>query len=829
MNYNLNDIKAEITNNVKDSFDSSTRPTYSDFSSEFNFDDALDLFFKTVIYKCGVTELDGLTKTIIPTLHESYFSKRGEIAPVRTLATELEAYLKKIAYLISNGTNNFANDRSKTLIPLYNHLQLHSTALVSTALCDTNLPNFRGKDDFIEFLCKSYIIRNAVHKSPNWKFSEIAINLESIVITFLYPTFKYYKQLFPIVNTIVLPVIPDTKTKVSFDISNKQALYDFISYNHGASQIRNQIVTSYILHVLSNNGESISISHIQKACNDHFTTNADLSFYRSIVKELAKPGIDKVTIGGLLDDLISLTDAERARIIKLREDFYFQEQMFQIEISEVLKIYSIEDKTEEVIRLLINLFESNYNIDVKEILDEGPTANDNIQNLKVCIDHLKVIVPKGKSVDTLLKDLINVCKGNDFINKVTAGQVFAKVSNLPNIQEYFSQGRRIIYLDTNVLLHVMCYYYEDDNEYSSIYYQSTRDLLKYTDDHTNIVLKTTNLYVQEVAYHFKEALLLIPFEELGLFQRTGGSNNVFYKFYVGLKNNNNLDDDVETFADFMRGFEMSEDNISDRQFFQNTSQLIAEFLNELGIDVIELPYYVKDDVLEVVKNSLTMNNKFKDIVPMTNDTLMVCHLGDKNYHENDPTFITWDTSFFDIRKKYVTKFKNANMWHLFTPNKLLTHSQLLEFKIDSSNVTNDFLTIIDTINLPERTRNVLDTVSQLLNIEKEERRRYVTKFKEFSAKYVFNLDDNSAIEAEESKLTLNPIEKVISELFRYYNDKRRRYNFEDLKSLFTNRTHFDNVVSIIQTALESYVKDKIVTDQTFTDFDGLIDKSKKTD
>ena len=158
MSYNLSDIKAELKNNVKDSFDHSTNPSYSDFGPKFDFEKGLDLFLKVILYKCGIFELDGLTKTLIPSLHEAYISKRGDLLPLKMLSSELEPYLKKIAFIKSNGTSNFSNDKSKTLISLYNHLSLAPTTLLSKDFTESALSSLIGGNHFVESLCRSYLV-----------------------------------------------------------------------------------------------------------------------------------------------------------------------------------------------------------------------------------------------------------------------------------------------------------------------------------------------------------------------------------------------------------------------------------------------------------------------------------------------------------------------------------------------------------------------------------------------------------------------------------------------------------------------------------------------
>jgi hypothetical protein len=199
MTKSLNDLKIIVSANIKDLFDKSLNPTYIDCAADFDFEKGLDLFFGVVKHHCGIKELDGITQTIIPSLFDAYFYKRGDLSPLKSLSTELEAFLKKIAYLISDKNDDFSKDHTKSLITLFNHLKLHPTTLKSNFL-RRNPDEFKKEEDYLlESLSRSYQVRNAVHNSPNWKFSEIFINLESVISIFLYATFKYYNVLFPIV------------------------------------------------------------------------------------------------------------------------------------------------------------------------------------------------------------------------------------------------------------------------------------------------------------------------------------------------------------------------------------------------------------------------------------------------------------------------------------------------------------------------------------------------------------------------------------------------------------------------------------------------------
>src|SRR5699024_5795173 len=137
--------------------------------------------------------------------------------------------------------------------------------------------------------------------------------------------------------------------------------------------------------------------------------------------------------------------------------------------------------------------------------------------------------------------------------------------------------------------------------------------------------------------------------------------------------------------------------------------------------VVKLPYYEEYDsasnlLEEVIKENLLA---IKTHYVLKNDAIMVCHLSNSQYHINEPFFLTWDKSFTPFRKKYKDKFRRKDpiSWHLFTPSKFLNHMDLINFKINPSSMTNDFLSVIDGLGVHNMTRTIFDSMNRFLDIK----------------------------------------------------------------------------------------------------------------
>jgi hypothetical protein len=433
-------------------------------------------------------------------------------------------------------------------------------------------------------------------------------------------------------------------------------------------------------------------------------------------------------------------------------------------------------------------------------------------------------VGSENNANELFFNLLVVCEQNDFLHRISLGNVFANLSNPAQFQNYVRIARKNVYLDTQILIYTLCTWYEKVDDFENVYYRTVRELIDFSDRHSNVKLYTTTLYVAETAYHLKEALLLIPFEEVDFLQKFKASNNVLYKFYKHLKDTQKLDDNIDNFENFLGEFDLFYDDIYDKKFIQIASELIIKYLESLNIEIIEIPKVDKDPAFEIFKNSLTISGKLRPEITIGNDAILMTYLSSRANHEFEPIFTTWDTAFYEARKRYFAKFRGSNSWHLFSPAKLLNHLSLLEFEVNAQSLTNDFLSILYSPENTSKADNFLDAMSNLFDIGKEEKRRYLVRLKQFSNEYVLEVNKvDTGVEHEKEET--QPIEILINRLTYHYKNWNNPYNLDDLKAVFDNSDYFDRIMNVFKRELENLSNNLEVSKNLFTDIDEVIQEN----
>lgn len=183
---------------------------------------------------------------------------------------------------------------------------------------------------------------------------------------------------------------------------------------------------------------------------------------------------------------------------------------------------------------------------------------------------------------------------------------------------------------------------------------------------------------------------------------------------------------------------------------------------------------------------------------MSNDALMVCHLSNKEIHQDEPFFLTWDKSFTPFRSAFKQKFKRQELisWHLFNPSKFINHMSLLEFKIDPKTITNDYLPILDSLGLHEKAKTIFDSMNRLTDIKdisKEQRRRYVKLTQQ-----VFN-EQEFGYEVDHPEMidnVIKPFENILDGINKYYYS-HSEYSIEKYKKMMLKEEYFIKLLDII--------------------------------
>lgn len=321
---------------------------------------------------------------------------------------------------------------------------------------------------------------------------------------------------------------PKLLSKPTFDIKNK-VIYDMFTTGSNVANIKYDFINSFIQYYLLENSKK-TIDDIQKQVNTQLTDNLSQKTILSQLDYQVKRGI-------LVKDNFqrySLSATTRGEFEKLRETSEILLQSLVLTIQQCLEKYGLHKFTNQVCNKLIELYNAHYNSEIEEISQSRDSKN--ISEHKVFEDlegYLKTLPYTGE-VNTVVKDILLSVSDNVYLNKIAVTTMFTNLFKSNSFEEYFSVFKKNIYLDTQVLLQVICWSFKN-TDYDDMQYGAVKYLMQQvTSQKDKVCLLTTREYVEEAVYHLWEAYQLQRLLQIPAITELGPSKNVFFNFYLHL-------------------------------------------------------------------------------------------------------------------------------------------------------------------------------------------------------------------------------------------------------------------------------------------------------
>lgn len=762
--------------------------------------EAICIFKNFVNISSPYAFLNGLNREILPSLQNACIDKVGDIISLKSLLACLDAFLKKTLVLTGTATYSTVNDSHKTLMWLFKESRVCPTFTTSNPLInESTCSSFIGDSEGVYLFAISYIARNQIHNSPDWDASEVTSRLKYCLSLYIYIILKYKEKLLNY-NT---NLNNESYTEL-FNDDESKVLYNYFSFGKTSITAKTELIESFILCSLYKKG--VADSKTIESDLNKFTQSSILpaAFNRLLESLIAKKSIDLDKSTGN----ITLSEDEKNRIKEQEENYNANAKVFNDSIDEVLTNFSLLQHKDSLIKKLRSFFEENYNIDINEGC-EIESSTTSIRNFQILFTYLKGISPDENTAEELFKAILEVCKTNDFLIRLSAGKVFSKISNPDQFSNYISNIERNVYLDTQIVLYALCINY-DFPKYDNVYYRIARNLVEISSNKKGVKLLLSNHYLGEITTHLKQALLLIPFTEIEELKYRKISNNVFYSYYYQLREKGHLPDSVESFADFMdEMFSLKEEDALDSSFYHIAVGVLNGLFPDLNIETDDIPFYNEDEItnasniFETAISTNMLETKKEKI--LSNDAIMGCHLFNAQYYSGkDPFFLTYDKSFTFFRKLFIEQYRRGKAaymhWYLFTPGKFLSHIDFISLKINTDSLTDELLSIMDSSKFREKTKTIVETISRLIdikNISTQNRRSYIEISKTIFTNEEFpNFVDNA--EKEENP-QIKRFSMMVDYILNYYRDKGEKF-IDNFKSMLSNKDYFNKTIDILKIA-----------------------------
>lgn len=754
----------------------------------------IDVFYNFVGFSLPYPEIGNIRNEMLYGLQKACIDEVGEVSPLKTVATLFDTYMKKlICYADLASFESIRGKMQMDLLRIFGYW-----GMLIPSFDENTIENLKGNADARYLLGMTILTRNKVHNAPIMDDSEVTKRLKCVIAFYVYLIHKNKK--------VLLRKKPElAKQELHyFENSEENALlYDYISYGNSSVQIKKRYVSTYAKHQLYRKSPLSEQELLAKM----------LSFSENTLKEPAAKRLmlelennNDITPTSKIPKRYSLSDRERERIHDAEDNYNLSLNSFNASMSETISRYGLRVKVEDMTKLLMEYLAAQYNYDIEEAI--GDIENAEKPSYKSFTAKLKDLGCPAEKCKELFKELLCISRDNDVIVRISAGKVFRRISNPDQFNEYVRRADRKVWLDTQILLYLLCHN-DDYAKYDHQTYKTAMALFRLPPGHDNFHFKVAHFYLNELTSHLRQALLLIGIVDLPFAKGRNMSNNVFYRHYRKLHDIDGLPYGVDTFADYLEdNFHVTESEVFASDFENIAEGVIEAKLSEFNIESEwEDQQSAKDmKASEDVFKSLAKSNSglvLKNGKTLFNDAWMGLCLF-KHNEEQKPIFITMDNQFELYRRQYIERYKRGASfnWHLFSPAEFVNHIDFINFKVNSDNLTDSLISIIETSEMKDKTINVIDSINRFLdipNMTNGQRKKYVTWVNELFQTEEFSYKSGKAPKDDFSDGIIRFLDAQDS-VFSYFSEK----NDESIKD-FQRMLQIEDNFKIYLEVLSSYV------------------------
>ncbi|MDD4157733.1 MAG: hypothetical protein PHY08_14310 [Candidatus Cloacimonetes bacterium] len=615
-------------------------------------------------------------------------------------------------------------------------------------------------------------------------------------------------------NTLKTELSVDKKTKV---------LYDIFSTGSNVADIKYDFINSHIQLYLFDK-KAATLDEILNYINSTLNTNLHKkSIHSQILKQQKQGLVDEI------DCNFQLTDFAKEKIVEVKTLSNNQENLLIDSVGDCLRKYDLEKITIDIILKIQELYNAHYDAEIEEL--HSRTDSFEPKERKIFYELSKYVKEKGvdkQQINSLIKEILTICARNEYLHKISISNLFTSLFKSDSLDKYLEQFNRKVFLDTQVLLQMICYEHNDTN-YDDNLYGAVKYLCQQKENlDGKIQFYTTTDYVEEVAGHLWEANKIKRLMELPYIESLGRSKNVFFNYYRFLRDNSI--EILEDFDEFIeRVFDLELNAVDKRDFVNDVYGHIRELLEGVNIEIVEVPYYEKfPSYKKEYENELSyIGHDHKSKRARDNDLKCLLYLSTEDLHidENtglfdEPFLITWDSSFYQMRKLFTKKYRDFSYWYIYTPMKFANRLSVMRLKLDTSAMNYNIISLAETnFNLSNESLSFVDTLSAFFN--KGNMRDWQLGKKLAKLKKAQKEDSNLS-EFTDKHHDNQPIDEVLRAIQNYYNSPSVETSFKSVVELFEKDENSDTLADLILKSCETLKSIKSVDNKLFEEIDKMI-------
>lgn len=594
-------------------------------------------------------------------------------------------------------------------------------------------------------------------------------------------------------------------------------LYDLFTTGNKIADIKNSFISSYIQYYLLELGAQ-SVGDLKDNLKNPLPNLSNRAFTDAINRSM-KDGLVEFKDGkyaltsdavAQLDEMKAVTAATEDRLLK--------------QFEECLDEYGIKDLSQYILQTIIELYKAQNKCELETLSHQ---ENSDITEKKLVSELFNSLTRQGielKLVNIIVRKILAIVSDSEYLSKVSATTLFTNLFNSNTLDDYLGKQKRVVFIDTQVLLQLLCIDYQDV-AYRDSLYEAGRILYKQLQDSKDYLnLFTTSDYVREVSNHLYEAYNLKRFVDLPYIRDLGPSKNIFYNFYLYLDESEDMN--YSCFDDYIEELLNTDEQLPNDyyRFVANTDILVIDILNSMGITIKSIEHPTNLNALRRDYDNI-LNNHPKSNHARENDVLCMFYLSEQtNFINNEtglieePYLITWDTTIMPMRKRLVENYQRT-YWYIYPPLKFANRLSIMNLKLDSCNINYDIICMAETnFKASHETISMLDLMSKFFKKDEIGNRklpRMLAQLKNEEKKndYLREYSDNN-----HNNL---PIDVVLNDIHRYYRKQGIQY-IDNISRLFEKDDLSDEIVRLIKEGCSMVIKNNRIEEQLYKRFDKLV-------
>lgn len=723
---------------------------------------------------------------VLEYLRQQYLFQVINTGKVSSLIKEVSLHF----FLLSNG-------RRKKFV----YISVHQSLKTELSLCIEKISDLFRKDgtlpDIIE-VYSPYVQKRQVIKEIKELYAPTGIEIS----IFEYNTLIDNSSIAPLLESKEITEFSEIKTI-------DKALYDLILHSASSYDIKKDVLTAYIEQTLHDNQETRD-DLIEKVS---FTTECTKDVVGKIVDKLA----NKKKIHLNENKKYELSKEEHIKIDDIISTLQKEEREMKVELLEVFNEYNIpQEHRTQLVEKLIEIYKRPIDISSPKGIKK---MDDNKHDTAIHIFKQEIAsLISVKNTENFCNSILEVCSRNRFLDRVGASATYMEYYQKPEFQSFVNAHNKHIFLDTSPIEYLFCkqtgYVLKDKEDWTDKYYDFTiklYDTQRQNKGHMHFF--TTEGYIDEACGELQKALSCALFDEYegGVFKIGKNTRNVFYNYYLFLKEKGHIDSSVN-FANFVHHLGLPNQVMQENFLALSRKKIRKELENQMGISVVPIDKFDESMWIAstgIYDNILNKRSAHKTKTAETIDVQLVLHLltsQDKQNTKDVYYFSTWDKTISPLRDELQDKYPNKfQFFAVYNPGALLNVLSLEKVKISPKWMNEITFAYADQAEgVSQKMRNFVDHVLlPLMNTNPDSIQFFNTLFeiqKQAFGDYVMDKDSS-----RENDLTA-PIEQILDDMRRMVQGINSvQANFGEYLRIKENR---DYVTDLYQKCIKSLSKNE---------------------